>query len=565
VASNWVRQGLTGSGWAICADAIEERGYSADGSYMAGTLVLSVDGYNTQGLQLIEGGDYGDCAPWVAYTPRSNTSPYSIHSIPTINRLNPGTLITTLYSDNALRTYTESASLPSNTYITGWLRRGFNDSFDKFMAYVPAIPSSYYEYNTSNTTRMYSIFRTPRTGTTLTTINQSDPSLSVTHEGFVPVLYPLAIGYFITHSTTSTENSKIHYKHFKGFFRWLKLIEGGHTNSLHDNTFLQCAGASLNIAIGPFNGVAPTLSSTRMYLTNDDSPTTPNVRRTAIVGSVYSNTGVLLDSASTIPANPGGSAWENFLDPQLRCNSLKRLPGRTVGQVRGSWTPTANATSGSLGFISAPLAAQTISGTVKGQLLARVTTVVVGIYIAARLYVITPQNTVRGVLRELLTNGDISGGTALTTTLTNRKIFRNDTLSPVIVQDNDRLVLEIGAAVSTVSTGVVVLDLMDNNNTDLPENESSTAVENSWVEFSNPPLFLNEKPEIPVLINGPSTIGGQGFTQVNITNYINRVYDSTAVGFITWITTFPDTTGIEYPGPGTFGVDTSDYAIAGTF
>jgi len=42
--------------------------------------------------------------------------------------------------------------------------------------------------------------------------------------------------------------------------------------------------------------------------------------------------------------------------------------------------------------------------------------------------------------------------------------------------------------------------------------------------------------------------------------YLNRVYDTVAASFVTWTTfTNPDQTGSEYPGPGTFGVNTSDF------
>lgn len=42
-------------------------------------------------------------------------------------------------------------------------------------------------------------------------------------------------------------------------------------------------------------------------------------------------------------------------------------------------------------------------------------------------------------------------------------------------------------------------------------------------------------------------------------SYINRVEDSVAGALVTWTTDAPDTTGVSYPGPGVFGVDTSDY------
>ncbi|HEY5657783.1 MAG TPA: hypothetical protein VIY27_08325 [Myxococcota bacterium] len=45
--------------------------------------------------------------------------------------------------------------------------------------------------------------------------------------------------------------------------------------------------------------------------------------------------------------------------------------------------------------------------------------------------------------------------------------------------------------------------------------------------------------------------------------YINRVYDSVAGANVSWITLGSDdlASGVEYPGPGTYGVDTSEGTI----
>ncbi len=52
--------------------------------------------------------------------------------------------------------------------------------------------------------------------------------------------------------------------------------------------------------------------------------------------------------------------------------------------------------------------------------------------------------------------------------------------------------------------------------------------------------------------------GGGG----SVTTFVNRVYDTSAAGFVRWSsTTSPDSAGASYPGPGTFGVDTSDYCV----
>jgi hypothetical protein len=48
-----------------------------------------------------------------------------------------------------------------------------------------------------------------------------------------------------------------------------------------------------------------------------------------------------------------------------------------------------------------------------------------------------------------------------------------------------------------------------------------------------------------------------------VTIYVNRAWDAQAgPGFVTWRTGGPDLGGLFYPGPGTFGVDTSDVTIA---
>jgi hypothetical protein len=43
--------------------------------------------------------------------------------------------------------------------------------------------------------------------------------------------------------------------------------------------------------------------------------------------------------------------------------------------------------------------------------------------------------------------------------------------------------------------------------------------------------------------------------------YVNRVWDTVAAGFVRWRTNAPDEDGLFYPGPGSFGANTSDYCI----
>jgi hypothetical protein len=53
-----------------------------------------------------------------------------------------------------------------------------------------------------------------------------------------------------------------------------------------------------------------------------------------------------------------------------------------------------------------------------------------------------------------------------------------------------------------------------------------------------------------------SSFGGVGTIY-----YTNRVYDSIAGRFVRWLTTSPDSIGASYPGPGVFGVTTTNYVV----
>jgi len=66
---------------------------------------------------------------------------------------------------------------------------------------------------------------------------------------------------------------------------------------------------------------------------------------------------------------------------------------------------------------------------------------------------------------------------------------------------------------------------------------------------------------LPSSVLTGGAFGGSGAT----IHYINRVYDSVASKIVKWSTTSPDSTGTSYPGPGSFGVTTSNYVVAGTY
>jgi len=145
-------------------------------------------------------------------------------------------------------------------------------------------------------------------------------------------------------------------------------------------------------------------------------------------------------------------------------------------------------------WISEPLAAQTISGTVKGQMRARES----GSAADARAQVVIKVvsgdgQTVRGTLV------DFSGAalsSEFSTTMTNRKFplaaISPVTMSSVVAQAGDRLVIEIGSRRSGADPGSTEFRLGESGGSDLPEDETTTQDQNPWMEFSSAITVLAE-------------------------------------------------------------------------
>jgi hypothetical protein len=184
----------------------------------------------------------------------------------------------------------------------------------------------------------------------------------------------------------------------------------------------------------------------------------------------------------------GGSVLQGELVGNRRLTTLNR-------QDTYSGSSTWNMTAGQDGligqYVSAPIAAQTITGTVKMQMI----TLEPGAAFDERsqlvIRVVSGDGlTVRGVLYA----GDTSGLTsewASAGTVTNRKFpqaaVSPATLSSVVAQNGDRIVVEWGfRAHATGNAGGTFTYMGDSGATDLPEDETDTSqAKNPWIEFSN--------------------------------------------------------------------------------
>jgi len=184
-------------------------------------------------------------------------------------------------------------------------------------------------------------------------------------------------------------------------------------------------------------------------------------------------------------------------------------------------------------FQSRPLLAQTISGTLKGQMQAMESNVAMDAALQVHVRVADPvAGTTRGVLWAPDTTFTTMGAAGsesyeLDTTKTNRKApagwsGSGHSLSSVAALDGDILVVEVGVrhcnTVTTSYTGTIYF-CGQGYSADLPEDETETATGTAWIEFSHNFSFfgvsvqepshvlLSKLPVFPALSKPPVAVG----------------------------------------------------------
>jgi len=140
-------------------------------------------------------------------------------------------------------------------------------------------------------------------------------------------------------------------------------------------------------------------------------------------------------------------------------------------------------------YVSNPIAAQTISGTIKGTVLALESAVNDNIdVVSSRIWVSSPDGlTNRGTL---LAIGDYGPVAEFNTALRAKRIADGDSITSVTALGGDRIIIELGYGFTTIGTSVSgSLSFGDDSATDLGDNETDTAANNPFVEFSQTLVF----------------------------------------------------------------------------
>ena len=200
----------------------------------------------------------------------------------------------------------------------------------------------------------------------------------------------------------------------------------------------------------------------------------------------------LYPAGASTPITPApGNAWEVTTSFNRAAASIDPAD-YAFYNLAGNGTGTANDDRLGLQLIYGPLAGGSISGTVKGQCLAREAAAGSDARTQALIRVIAPDgSTVRGTLLAFDTAALSSEFPVSTNVRTNRQVPRGGavSLSAVTATAGDYLVIEAGWRNHGVNTGVVRVDYGSALpvTTDLPEDEttdSSAAIYRGWFEFS---------------------------------------------------------------------------------
>lgn len=200
-------------------------------------------------------------------------------------------------------------------------------------------------------------------------------------------------------------------------------------------------------------------------------------------------TRVYVRSEGTPDITPSSWNFTNQINPVSLPGTLIKNSGSPMTsktEATGTTNPTARAMGRT---IIGPLKAQTINGTIKGQMRGSESNAGANATLALAVKVIQPDGTDRGVLLAQTASDSATAGNELVTSLTNAT-FKNASevaaipLSSVASSDGDYIVIEWGFRSATGTTRNITLSYGNDSATDLPEDTSTTAANNPWFEFS---------------------------------------------------------------------------------
>jgi hypothetical protein len=208
-------------------------------------------------------------------------------------------------------------------------------------------------------------------------------------------------------------------------------------------------------------------------------------------------TRIYTQSSGAVGVTPTTWNFANQVGPVTVPGTLTKNTGSVMtSNVQG--TGTTNPTARAMGrTIIGPLAAQTIAGTMKGQMRGVEGNADASATLACAVKIVQPNGADRGVLLAQTATDDFATTTRELSSVvaTNRK-FENAAevaampLTSQAATAGDYLVIEWGFRSAVVTSRLITLIYGNDSATDLPEDTSSTNVFNPWWEFSQTLLWV---------------------------------------------------------------------------
>lgn len=188
-----------------------------------------------------------------------------------------------------------------------------------------------------------------------------------------------------------------------------------------------------------------------------------------------------LPSTGAAAVSPAYGSWTDVPNSRLALVRTKISSAMTNKSASAG-----TGTRGARQYVSEPLAAQTISGTVKCYI--RCLELDVDDNCTSRLLIRVCNNAGTAYTGTLLSLAHYGTSTEFSASLRNIAFANGDTLSSLAINEGDRLVVELGNN-NAGGDNTTSLEFGDNSGTDLGENETETTANNPWIEFSAD-LFL---------------------------------------------------------------------------
>lgn len=217
--------------------------------------------------------------------------------------------------------------------------------------------------------------------------------------------------------------------------------------------------------------------------------------------ALVAQTRLWLPSTGAAAVSPAYSAgWDDIPGTADRLALATTSGGTTAHTVLSSVDGNTTTDTDQLArqYVSPPFnGAQTLDGTVKGQIKVQESNAGQNAAPQMTVYVVSNDGSiVQGVALDFYTGGNSS---EFSSSMVNRKFPRSAispaTLTSVSVQDCDRLVIEYGSRNYSTGSGVTLsYTFGDVGALDLAENETQTASNDAWVEFSATLSFRAEGP-----------------------------------------------------------------------